>query len=113
VGGTHTVDNRHDPVGRAVSITHMLGKPDGRTSEYEVNFYYSSLAELDPMAGPRSSSCRPAGMTGPTGRSARTVPTRSPCTAVPDEPRPAGPLTADGGVVKAASLSASQSGPVR
>lgn len=50
-GGTHTVDSRHYPVGRAVRITRVLGEPDGRTSEYEVTLYYSSLAELDAMAG--------------------------------------------------------------
>jgi hypothetical protein len=49
-GGTHTVDSRHYPVGRAVRITHVLGEPDGRASEYQVTLYYSSLAELDAMA---------------------------------------------------------------
>lgn len=43
--------SRHDSAGRTVSITHVLGLPDGRTSEYEMTLHYSSLAELDAMAG--------------------------------------------------------------
>jgi hypothetical protein len=50
-GGTHTVHSRHDPAGHSISITHVLGEQDGRTSEYQVTLHYSSLAELDAMAG--------------------------------------------------------------
>jgi SAM-dependent methyltransferase len=48
--GTHTVHSRHDPAGRSITITHVLGEQDGRTSEYQVTLHYSSLAELDAMA---------------------------------------------------------------
>ena len=48
--GPHTVRSRHDPAARSISITHLLGEPDGSTSEYLVTLHYSSLAELDAMA---------------------------------------------------------------
>ena len=48
--GTHTVHSRHDLAARAISITHVLGEPDGATSEYQVTLHYTSLAGLDAMA---------------------------------------------------------------
>lgn len=97
--GTHTVHSRHDLAARAISITHVLGEPDGATSEYQVTLHYTSLAGLDAMPPPRAWRCPPAGMTGRAGRSARTAATRSASTAgrgecAPARAEPAGAVTA-------------------
>jgi SAM-dependent methyltransferase len=48
--GAHTVHSRHDPATKTITITHVLGDENGRTSEYEVTLHYSTLDQLDAMA---------------------------------------------------------------